>query len=68
MRCSDCKRLLTAKPALVIPTRNGDLQFGPICAKRYIVRPTRSVFPAVERLPRVRPVPVDASQLALEFL
>ena len=61
MRCADCKRALTAKPALVI----GAYAFGPVCAKRYIVAPTRTLQPGQIRLfSRARPV-VDESQLPL---
>ena len=61
-RCADCKRELRAKPALVI----GAYAFGPRCAKRYIVAPTRTLVPVPMRLPRARPV-VDESQLPLEL-
>lgn len=65
MRCSDCGRALS-KAALSIPTRGPALVFGPVCAKRYIVAPTRTLVPVPMRLPRVRPV-VDESQLPLEL-
>ena len=65
MRCTDCKRTLL-KPALEIPTKNGPLRFGPVCAKRYIVRPTRTAWKVVER--KAPPPPeIDPRQLALEF-
>ena len=64
MRCADCGRALL-KPALEIPTKNGPLAFGPVCARRYIVRPTRTLFPVLER--RARPVAVDERQLVLEL-
>ncbi len=66
MICADCKRLLRAKPALEIPTRDGVLRFGPKCAKRYIVRPTRTAWKVVEKRAVVAP-PADPRQLALEF-
>lgn len=53
MVCSDCKRRLTAKPALTIPTRGQPLIFGPVCARRYIVRPTRTAWKVVEKRPVV---------------
>ena len=59
-RCADCGRVLHNPPALVI----GKAAFGPVCAKRYIVAPTRTLAPVPMRLPRVRPV-VDESQLPL---
>ena len=61
MICADCKRHIN-KPALTI----GRFHFGPVCAKRYIVAPTRTMQPVPMRLPRARQV-VDESQLALEF-
>lgn len=60
MICSDCKRRINA-PALTI----GVHHFGPVCAKRYIVAPTRTLVPVPMRLPRR--VVVDESQRELEF-
>jgi hypothetical protein len=57
--CADCKRHINM-PALTI----GRFHFGPVCAKRYIVAPTRTLQPVPMRLPRPRPV-VDESQLTL---
>lgn len=61
MRCTDCGRALL-KPALEIPTKNGPLRFGPVCAKRYIVRPTRTAWKVVEKRAVVAP-PVDPRQI-----
>ena len=61
-RCADCGRALIKPPALVI----GRCAYGPVCAKRYIVAPTRTLQPVPMRLPRARPV-VDESQRELEF-
>jgi hypothetical protein len=66
VKCADCKRLLRAKPALEIPTRQGVLRFGPKCAKRYFVTPTRSPWKVVEKRAVVAP-PVDPRQLTLEL-
>jgi hypothetical protein len=66
VKCADCKRLLRAKPALEISTREGVLRFGPVCAKRYIVRPTRTAWKVVEKRAVVAP-PVDPRQLTLEL-
>lgn len=66
MRCSDCKRVLL-RAALEIPTKNGPLLFGPICAKRYIVKPTRSIWPRLEKLPAAKARPADPAQLVLEL-
>lgn len=66
MRCSDCKRVLL-RAALEIPTKNGPLLFGPICAKRYIVRPTRSPYPKLEKVPLTKVKPADPAQLVLEL-
>ena len=64
VRCADCKRHINA-PALTI----GVYHFGPVCAKRYIVRPTRTLGPPVpERLPRYRAPVVDESQMVLAGL
>ena len=63
MRCSDCGRALFKPPALVI----GRCVYGPVCARRYIVRPTRTAHVVYDRLPRHRAVVVDEAQLALEF-
>ena len=65
-RCADCKRILKAKPALVIPTKNGPLAFGPRCSKRYFVRPTRTAWKVLDKRP-VAPAPVDPNQLTLEL-
>lgn len=65
MRCSDCHRALL-KPALEIATRNGPLRFGPRCARRYIVRPTRTSFKVLDR--RVVQREVDPRQMALELV
>ena len=66
MRCADCKKLLKRKPALVIPTKNGPLAFGPRCSKRYFVRPTRTVWKVVEKRPVVAPA-ADPRQMVLEL-
>ena len=57
MICADCKRTLT-KAALQI----GRYSFGPRCAKRYIIAPTRTLSP--QRLPHAA-VYVDPAQMAL---
>lgn len=62
MICADCKKTLT-RAALTI----GAASFGPVCAKRYIVRPTRTGHAVFDRLPRVKAPVVDEKQLALEF-
>lgn len=64
VKCSDCHRSLI-KPALEIATRNGPLRFGPVCAKRYIVRPTRTAFKVLDR--RTVQREVDPAQMALEL-
>lgn len=66
MKCADCKRLLRAKPALEIPTRAGVLAFGPVCAKRYFVRPTRTAWKVVERK-APPPQETDPRQMALQL-
>lgn len=62
MICSDCKRRINA-PALTI----GVHHFGPVCAKRYIVKPTRSIWPRLEKLPAAKARPADPAQLVLEL-
>ena len=59
--CADCRRVLRRPPALVI----GPYSYGPVCAKRYYVRPAKA--PTTDHAPRHRAVVVDAAQLALEF-
>jgi hypothetical protein len=66
MKCADCKRPLL-RATLQLPTRAGVLSFGPTCAKRYIVRPTRSAFKVIERRQPERRE-VDPRQLALELV
>lgn len=61
MRCADCKREIS-KPALVI----GRYSFGPVCARRYIVAPTRTLIPIPMRIAS-RPAVVDPNQAELEF-
>jgi hypothetical protein len=61
VRCSDCKRSLI-KPALVI----GRSVFGPVCAKRYLVRPTRTLFKVLDR--RTVQREADPRQMALELV
>ncbi len=63
MRCADCGRALL-KPALEMPTKNGPLAFGPVCARRYIVRPTRTAWKVVEKRPVVAPA-ADPRQFEL---
>lgn len=63
MRCADCNKPLF-RAALQLPTRAGVLSFGPKCAKRYIVRPTRSMFKVLERRP---PVQREADPLQMEL-
>jgi hypothetical protein len=60
MKCSDCRRPLI-KPALTI----GRSVFGPVCAKRYILRPTRTAFKVYDR--RTVQREVDPAQMALEL-
>ena len=60
MICADCKRQIN-KPALTI----GRFHFGPVCAKRYILRPTRTLTPVYDRRPRA--VVVDPDQIPIEF-
>lgn len=62
-RCADCGRTLVKPPALLI----GNHAIGPVCARRYIVRPTRTLTPVYDRVQRHRAVVVDESQLALEL-
>jgi hypothetical protein len=65
VKCADCNRPLL-KAALQIESRHGPLSFGPKCARRYIVRPTRTAWKVVEKRAVVAP-PADPRQLALEF-
>ena len=58
---------MLTKAALELPTRHGPLFFGPVCAKRYIVKPTRSIYPRLEKLPAAKARPVDPAQMALEL-
>lgn len=60
MYCADCKRALL-RPALSLQTRSGQLFFGPRCARRYIVRPTRTSFKVLDR--RVVQREVDPRQM-----
>ena len=60
-RCADCGRALIKPPALVI----GRCAYGPVCAKRYILRPTRTLTPVYDRRPRA--VVVDPDQIPIEF-
>lgn len=65
VKCADCNRPLL-KPALQLESRHGPLRFGPVCAKRYIVRPTRTAWKVADR--KAPPPPeIDPRQLALEF-
>lgn len=32
-RCARCHRTLTAEPAATVPTREGTLSYGPVCAR-----------------------------------
>ena len=64
-RCADCKRALL-KPALQLTTRTGTLSFGRVCARRYIVRPTRTSFKVLDR--RVVQREGDPRQMALELV
>lgn len=66
MFCADCHRKLL-KAALTMKTNSGELSFGPICAKRYIVKPTRSIWPRLEKLPAAKARPVDPAQMVLEL-
>ncbi|MDP3139816.1 MAG: hypothetical protein Q8N17_26200 [Burkholderiaceae bacterium] len=62
-RCADCKRSLI-KPALTI----GRSSFGPVCAKRYYIKESRT-WPFLPT-PVRRPMPqaeVDPRQLALQL-
>lgn len=61
MRCADCKREIN-KPALVI----GSYVFGPVCARRYVVAPTRTLTPVPIRITS-RPAVFDPAQTELEF-
>lgn len=62
LKCADCKRALRAKPALTI----GEYHFGPKCARRYIIKPARTLSaPVIEY--RRRAVAPDAAQLSLEL-
>lgn len=64
-RCALCGRRLTHEPpALVIKTRGGQLFYGPVCARRIDVKPTRTAHPVIAV--RARPAAVDPAQLALE--
>jgi hypothetical protein len=60
-RCADCGRALLNPPALVI----GRHAFGPVCAKRYIVAPTRLLVPVPMRRQVARPAEADPAQIAL---
>lgn len=61
MKCADCGRPLL-KAALQIESRHGPRFFGPKCAQRYIVRPTRTAYRVLDRAPR-RAEPADPRQL-----
>jgi hypothetical protein len=63
MRCVLCGRALNA-PTKSITTKDGVLQFGPVCAKRVFPQPTRTARPVLGVKPRPA-AEVDPRQLDL---
>ncbi len=66
MRCVACGRALT-KFAITIPTREGLVGWGPVCAKRVTIRPTRTKYPVIEVADK-KPKPVRRDQLTRDWI
>jgi len=61
MRCASCNRPLM-RAAWQVRTKAGMLAFGPKCAKRFVVRPTRTKHVVMDRV-RCD----DPAQMVMEF-
>ena len=62
--CARCDRPLT-KAAVSIETRNGQLSWGPVCARYVVVKPTRTQHKVVEARRPAKVVAADPRQFNL---
>ena len=61
MNCIACGKPLQ-KFAFSVPARSGPIGWGPKCAKRVVIKPTRTRYPVVEVKPRAQaadPLQID---------